>query len=308
MALTNLSNIFAGNPLDRADHRRADAAWIADRWADGSSLVALIRAGAPLVEPSASGDLRLAYLPAGSPTSSDCPADRRLFLGLWKDVAVFAVDLVGPLDEADIALLPDAAFEELRPIGLRLPAGDAGIIATAKAVFEWSRRHGYCGACGGATAVHHAGWRRVCTACGTEHFPRTDPVTIMLPTFGDRCLMGRQAAWPEGMFSALAGFVEPGESLEEACARELAEEAQLEAVSVTYHSCQPWPYPCNLMIGLFAEVAHDRAVADGVEIEQVRWFTRDEARALIRGEVEGAWAPSKLAIAGILLRAWAGVD
>src|SRR5690606_15242613 len=126
-------------------------------------------------------------------------------------------------------------------------------------------------------------WKRVCPACRAEHFPRTDPVAIMLATHGERCLLGRQAAWPPGMFSALAGFVEPGESIEEACARELMEEAGLTATTVRYHSTQPWPYPSSLMIGLIAEVDSDEAAPDQTELEAVRWFTKAEARALLAG-------------------------
>jgi NAD+ diphosphatase len=131
-------------------------------------------------------------------------------------------------------------------------------------------------------------------------------VVIMLPTLGDSCLLGRQAAWPEGRFSALAGFVEPGESLEEACARELKEEAALETLRVTYHSSQPWPFPTSLMIGLFAEVASRDAAPDQTELEEVRWLSREEARALLRDELEGMTAPPPLAIAHQLIRTWAG--
>ena len=149
-----------------------------------------------------------------------------------------------------------------------------------------------------------AGWKRICPACGAEHFPRTDPVAIMLPAQGERCLLGRQAVWPKGMWSALAGFIEPGETIEEGCARELNEEAGLEAVSVRYHSTQPWPYPSSLMIGLIAEVASGDAAPNDSELEAVRWFTREEARALLAGKLEGAFAPPRLAIAHQLIKAW----
>ena len=149
------------------------------------------------------------------------------------------------------------------------------------------------------------GWKRKCPACETEHFPRTDPVVIMLPFHGDRCMLGRQEAWPKGMFSALAGFLEPGESIEEACARELFEEAGLRAVKVRYHSTQPWPYPSSLMIGLIAEVENDDAVADQNELDEVRWFTREETRALLRGELPDAKNPSRMSIAANLINAWA---
>ena len=149
------------------------------------------------------------------------------------------------------------------------------------------------------------GWKRACPACKAEHFPRTDPVVIMLAVHGDRCMLGRQEIWPKGMFSALAGFLEPGESIEEACARELEEEAGLKTLSVEYHSTQPWPYPSSLMIGLIAQVASDEATPDQTELSEVRWFTKAEARDVLAGKVEGTFAPGPMAIAHQLLKTWA---
>jgi NAD+ diphosphatase len=186
-----------------------------------------------------------------------------------------------------------------------MPGPDAAILATAKAMFEWRRKHGYCAACGQPSEPREGGWKRQCPSCQAEHFPRTDPVVIMLAHHEGRCMLGRQEAWPKGMYSALAGFLEPGESIEEACARELAEEAALKTVRVRYHSTQPWPYPSSLMIGLIAEVADDQAAPDQTELSEVRWFTRAEARALLSGEIEGAFCPQPMAIAHQLIRAWA---
>ena len=149
------------------------------------------------------------------------------------------------------------------------------------------------------------GWKRQCPSCKAEHFPRTDPVVIMLAVHGERCMVGRQEIWPKGMYSALAGFLEPGESIEEACARELFEEAGLKAVSVEYHSTQPWPYPSSLMIGLIAQVDSDEATPDQTELSEVRWFTKQEARDVLAGKVEGVFAPGPLAIAHQLLKTWA---
>ncbi|MGH7749244.1 MAG: NAD(+) diphosphatase, partial [Candidatus Dormibacteria bacterium] len=196
-------------------------------------------------------------------------------------------------------------FEDLRAVALRLPAPDAAIAATAKQMFEWRRRHRHCARCGKPSRPADGGWKRLCGACAAEHFPRTDPVVIMLPVRGEKCLLGRQSAWPEGMYSALAGFLEPGESIEEACARELSEEAALRTLSVRYHSTQPWPYPSSLMIGLIATVENEDAAPDQSELEEVRWFTREEAKALILGAFPGARAPGALAIAHQLIKAWA---
>jgi NAD+ diphosphatase len=305
MPLDAFSNIFAGNPLDRASYRRADAAWLAETLAAPDSLAIALWNGKPLVEDAKGGGVQIAYLAANMARALAADDERLLFLGLWKQTAVFAVDLEGAADPADGPLQGLGRFEDLRGVALILPAPDAGILATAKCMFEWRRKHRHCANCGAVSTVAEGGWKRVCPACKTQHFPRTDPVVIMLAAKGEKCLLGRQAAWPAGMFSALAGFLEPGESIEEACARELFEEAGLKTTRVRYHSTQPWPYPSSLMIGLIAEVENDDAVADHIEIEQVRWFTRDEARALIRGETPDAKAPGAMAIAHQLIKAWA---
>jgi NAD+ diphosphatase len=305
MTLTAFTNTFAGNPLDRASDRRVDAAWVAERLAAPESLGLALWNGKPLVEDASEGGVRIAYVPARMVQALSGGAERLLFLGLWRDVAVFAVDLDGVADPAEGPLEGLGRFEDLRAIALALSGAEAGIAATAKAMFEWRRKHRHCAACGQPSDVADGGWKRICPACGAQHFPRTDPVVIMLAVKGERCLMGRQAAWPRLMYSALAGFLEPGETIEEACARELWEEARLKTLRVRYHSTQPWPWPSSLMIGLIAEVGNDDAVADRVELDEVRWFTRAETRAMLRGEIADAKAPGALAIAHQLIRAWA---
>ncbi len=311
MALSVITNTFAGNPLDRASERRGDPEWLRQRLEDPDSLAMALWNGRPLLEdaPKDAGGpdqgLRIAYLATALAHELAAGEERVLFLGLWQETAVFAIDLEGEADPASGPLSGFGRFEDLRGAALRLPEADAAMIATAKAVFEWRRRHGFCAACGERTVAVDGGWKRVCDACRTEHFPRTDPVVIMLPAFGERCLLGRQATWPKGMYSALAGFLEPGETIEEACAREIKEEAGLTATAVRYHSTQPWPYPSSLMIGLIAEVDDDNAAPDQTELEEVRWFTREQARALLRGELPDASAPPSLAIAHQLIKAWA---
>jgi NAD+ diphosphatase len=304
MSLTFYSHIFAGNPLDRASERRPDTAWLVEKLDDPTSLAVALWNGQPLLEAGKDGVQQIAYLPAKMAEELSGGPERLLFMGLWKDVAVFALDMEGGADPAEGVLQGMGAFSDLRGVAMQLPQADAGILATAKAMFEWRRKHRHCANCGEVSIPADGGWKRVCPACNAEHFPRTDPVVIMLPTRGERCLMGRQAVWPKGMFSALAGFVEPGESIEEACARELMEEAALRTLSVRYHSTQPWPYPSSLMIGLIAEVENEDASPDQTELEEVRWFTRSEARALLAGEIQGLWAPPALAIAHHLLKAW----
>jgi NAD+ diphosphatase len=310
MPLTAFHNTYAGNPLDRAGERRSDAAWIAARLADPSSQALTLWNGQLLATTTEGGaDLRFISGPLAKELAGG--DEWLLFLGQRADgAAVFAVDLEGADDPSAGVIKPiGGIFEGLRALAPRLSPQEAAIAAEAKAVFEWRRRHRFCSACGQPSQVADAGWKRVCPACTVEHFPRTDPVVIMLATqaYGgsERCLLGRQAIWPAGMFSTLAGFMEPGESIEEACARELFEEAGVEALSVRYHSSQPWPYPSNLMIGLIAEVAAGEGRPDQTELEAVRWFSKHEALALLRGEIEGLFAPPPFAIAHQLIKAWA---
>ena len=305
MPLNAFTNTFAGNPLDRASDRRPDADWIAGHLSAAESLAVVMWNGKPLVEDAKGGGVQIAYVAARMAKDMAGTPERLLFLGLWQGVAVFAVDLDGVADPADGPLEGLGRFEDLRMIALALPGTEAGILATAKSMFEWRRRHRHCAACGQPSEVAEAGWKRICPSCKAEHFPRTDPVVIMLAVKGEKCLVGRQAAWPKGMYSALAGFLEPGESIEEACARELWEEARLKTRSVRYHSTQPWPYPSSLMIGLIAEVENDDAVADQVELDEVIWMTREETRAMIRGELPNIKSPGSMAIAAQLIRAWA---
>ena len=304
MALSFFQNTFAGNPLDRVSDRRKDADWLTGQLRSPEALGIVLWNGKPLVEKASDGGVQIAYLPAKMIEDLAQGAERLLFMGLWKETAVFAVDVEGPADPTDKALQGLGRFEDLRGVALRLSAGEAAICATAKQMFEWRRRHKHCANCGEPSHVAEGGWKRVCPSCKVEHFPRTDPVVIMLAVHGDRCMLGRQAAWPKGMFSALAGFLEPGESIEEACARELYEEAGLRTASVAYHSTQPWPYPSSLMIGLIAQVEDDNAKADGVELSEIRWYTKDEARALITATTPGTSAPGSMAIAYQLIKAW----
>jgi NAD+ diphosphatase len=304
MPLTAFQNTFAGNPLDRASEHRINEAWLAEKLAAEDSLGLALWNGRPLVEASANGAVQLAYIRADMAGRLAQEPERLLFMGLWKETAVFAVDLEGGLDPAEGPLQGLGAFEDLRQIALRLPSAEAAMAATAKQMFEWRRRHRHCANCGQPSQVVDGGWKRQCPSCKVEHFPRTDPVVIMLPYVGDRCMLGRQAAWPAGMFSALAGFLEPGESIEEACARELKEEAGLKTARVRYHSTQPWPYPSSLMIGLLAEVEDDQAAPDQTELSEVCWLTRDEAREMLAGRHGQVNAPAAMAIAHQLIKAW----
>ncbi|WP_309643392.1 NAD(+) diphosphatase [Phenylobacterium sp.] len=308
MPLSAFQNTFAGNPLNRASEKRTDTAWLAEQLRSDESLAVAVWNGKPFVETTKDGGLQIAYLPARMAEELSGGPERLLFLGLWQETAVFAVDLEGGADPADGPLSGLGRFEDLRAVAMRLPHTDAAIMATSKQMFEWRRRHRHCSACGEQTEVVEGGWKRACPACKAEHFPRTDPVVIMLAVHKDRCMLGRQEIWPKGMFSALAGFLEPGESIEEACARELHEEAGLKTLSVAYHSTQPWPYPSSLMIGLIAQVEDDNATPDQTELSEVRWFTKQEARDVLAGKGDGVNAPGGMAIAHQLFKAWAEAD
>ena len=309
MALTFFVNTYAGNPLDRRSDLRIAPERLAELQASPACRVLAFWKGQPLVEDLQGGVALVSLEPAlGFQVGG---ADQAVFLGLDGEAPVWAIELTGEADPAAGPLAGRGRFTDLRMAGGQMSPGDAGIAATAKALFEWRRKHRFCSVCGQPSDQAEAGWKRVCPSCKTEHFPRTDPVTIMLPTFGEHCLLGRQAAWPKGRFSTLAGFMEPGESIEAACAREVKEEAGLEVVSVRYHSSQPWPFPTNLMIGLIAEVSGQDARPDQTELEEVRWFHRDELRALLAGDtsgwadIEGFGVPPPFAIAHQLMKAWA---
>ena len=302
-------NTYAGNPLDRRSELRIQPDHLAELWAAPDCRVLAFWNGQPLTA-ERDGGLVLPALETGLTSEAAMGAGDPVFLGLDGEAAVWAIELTGDADPAQGPLQGRGEFVDLRMAGGRLSSGDAGVAATARALFEWRRRHRFCSVCGHPSEQAEAGWKRICPNCKAEHFPRTDPVTIMLPTFGEHCLLGRQAVWPKGRFSTLAGFMEPGESIEAACAREVKEEAGLEVVQVRYHSSQPWPFPTNLMIGLIAEVSDQDARPDQTELEEVRWFHREELRAVLAGSTagwgdsEGVGVPPPFAIAHQLMKAW----
>jgi NAD+ diphosphatase len=296
---------FAGNRLDRAGDRRDDPRWLAAQLADPRAVSIALWNGQPLLQEGEDGQLRAARLDGGMARELAAGAETLLFLGLSDEGPVLAIDLDGVADPAEGTLQGLGRFTDLRAALPALDGGDANMIGAARSLFEWRRKHRFCSVCGHPSHTAEGGWRRVCPSCGAQHFPRVDPCVIMLPVRGERCLLGRQAAWAPGRFSALAGFVEPGESVEEACAREVREEAALTVSAVRYHSSQPWPFPSNLMIGLIAEVEDGEARPDLTELEAVRWLTRSQARDLAEGKLEGALAPTRTAIAYHLIRDWA---
>jgi NAD+ diphosphatase len=300
---------FSGSPLNRASEKRTDADWIKTQLHDPSSLVFPMWRLEPFLLGSQklASPARLGLLCPGVAeplAAGDAPC---IFLGLDGNRAVFALDVSAaakPGDEGPLAGL--GYFCDARTAAQIVSIKDAAIIAQAKAMIDWHQRHGFCPRCGAPTRMMDAGYRRLCGNCNSEHFPRVDPVVIMLATDGDACLIGRGKQFPPGMFSALAGFMEPGETIEEAVRRELMEEASVRVSEVNYYATQPWPFPSSLMIGCFAKAESRDAKVDDNELAEVRWLDRAVARAVVMGErVDGIRLPPPIAIAHHLIKTWA---
>ncbi len=300
--MSNLPNIFANSPLDRATYRRNEEAWISAASKTG------------LVLPLWRGQV---FMPIGAKTLgllrpgliAPDPQIGMIFLGMdHSEQAHFACPLrddTHPEEEGALAGL--GAFLEVRGLALeqKLSQGDLAIAAQARALIEWHRNHIFCPRCGQTTQSTDAGHKRYCASCQKEHFPRTDPVVIMMIHHGDKGFLGRQKNWPPRFYSALAGFIEPGESIEEAVIRESWEEAQIDVGKVEYHSAQPWPWPHSLMIGCLAEAKHERFKIDGIELEAGQWFTQGALKQMIAQASDApAQIPPPMAIAHRLIHAF----
>jgi len=295
---------FSGSPLDRENLRRRERAWLeAQEQAPESRYLPVWRLQ-PLLK---RGDERaLAWAKREFFEDLD-PAPEPVLLGTREGVAHFAIDVSAvEKPEESFGIADVASFEDLRATVARIPAGDAAIAAQARALVDWHARHGHCAACGGHTRSVQGGGNRICFDCQAEHFPRTDPVAIAVITRGDRCLLGRGPGWPDTMYSALAGFVEAGESLEEAVRREVWEESKVVVGAVRYVCSQPWPFPSSLMIGCIGEAESEEIEIDAVELDDARWFTRDALRAALDGRRDDLVVPPPFAIAHHLIRAWVG--
>ncbi|NUB44720.1 NAD(+) diphosphatase [Fertoebacter nigrum] len=303
---------FGGSGLDRAAERRGDAAAMAELWAAGQVLP--IWRGKPLL----AGPDVLGWLPPGHPVLAQ--GGDAVFLGLDDGVPRFATDVSDWSPEAGAEAvhagffdpsvqrhpaLPDAhGFAELRGVMVALSAREAELAAMAKAVLQWHRSHGFCSTCGAASQMRNAGWQRGCPACGAQHFPRTDPVVIMLVTQGNAALLGRSPGWPEGMYSCLAGFVEPGETIEAAVRREVFEESGVVVGDVRYLASQPWPFPASLMIGCQGDAQGRAITLDPVELEDALWVTREEMVTVMAGQHPRIRPARKGAIAHFLIANW----
>lgn len=303
---------FGGSGLDRAAALRKDPAALASALTGGTVLP--IWRGKPLMQDSG----HPCWLDPGHAVLSHAAAT--IFLGLDDGVARFACDISDWSPEAGAeaveagfhdpsvqrhpALAAQAGFVELRGVMTDLTPREAELVATGKAVLQWHRSHGYCSACGAVSELVLGGWQRTCPACGAQHFPRTDPVVIMLVTHGNSVLLGRSPGWPEAMFSLLAGFVEPGETIEAAVRREVFEETGVRCGAVEYLASQPWPFPASLMIGARTEALETTITIDPAEIEQARWVSREELVSVFAG-IHPEIKPSRSgAIAHFILRNW----
>ena len=274
---------FAGPGIDRADALRNRPEAVADLRASPEALALVWDGGVPALD--AGGGLRWAGVTGDEP----------LFLGLDQGAPRFA------------AIPTVAAGPEARTVLALLGLGDAPSFAAALSLASWHQRHGFCAVCGAASEIFRGGWARRCGTCGSEHYPRVDPVVIMLATRQDRLLLGRQPQYPPGRYSALAGFVEPGETIEAAVARELGEEAGIAITDVRYLASQPWPFPSSLMIGCIAEATGDSLTIDHDELDDARWFTRAEVAAALAGDPSAPFLPPPpFAIARTLLDHWIG--
>ena len=293
-------NTFGAGELDRAALLRTSREQMADLLAASSTRWVLTWRNKNLVllheEPQA-------HLVSEPPRELSDQMERAVFLGQEKELSYFALDISDREDPVGELQL-EGKFVDLRSVGGVLTDADAALLAYARAISFWHRSHRFCGSCGAPTQRQQAGHQRRCTnpACSREHFPRTDPAVIMLVEHNDLCLLGRQATWPEGIFSTLAGFVEPGESLEAAVAREVFEESGVRVGRVTYHSSQPWPFPCSIMLGFLAEATTTEIFVNQSELEQAHWFSREQIWDLkARRELR---LPNRFSIARRLVEHW----
>ena len=264
------TNFLAGPYIDRRAELRENPDWHRDARADLSTRF-LLACGTALAIDAEQRDI--AFVAADHPLVATAPDESLVLLGWFRNERCVLVQL-----EGEVATPAGIRFEELRPLAYELVADQAGLLAYARALTFWQRRHRHCGVCGAATVPQRAGHVMRCSdsLCATDFFPRIDPAIIVLVSDGDRALLGRQASWAEGRYSTIAGFVEPGESLEDAVAREVLEETGVVVTASTYHSSQPWPFPSSLMLGFMAHATAGSIPAAGSELSDVRWFTREQ--------------------------------
>ena len=294
---------YTASLIDRAAERRLDTAWLAGRMTDARTLAYVI--GGELIVLKKRGN---EFDPAFAPDEARAlaPTAETVFLGLIDGAAHFGIGIAQPSAEA-LKARTDLHVIDLRSIAIQALVEPDHLppLAEAKAMLHWHARHRFCSNCGAATDMVEGGWKRACPACKVEHFPRTDPVAIMLAVRGDRGLLGRSGRFAATMWSCLAGFAEPGEAIEDAVRRETLEEAGIQCGRVRYLFSQPWPFPMSLMIGCHAEALNDDIKMDANELVDARWFSKAELAAmLMRKHPDGLTCPPPVAIAHHIIRAW----
>lgn len=302
LILASRPNVYSSSPLDRAAHRREDADWIEQRLADPDSLIVPVWRNRNLVRGLEDGAPEAVYISGEVAHAMRMHGGPWAFLGVLEDRAVFVVDI--STAEDPVPMLPSelGKFVDLRTVGWGVPKPEAAILAHARGLMHWRARHRFCAVCGAICDARSAGHMVRCTACEAQHFPRTDPAVIMLVHRNDRALLGHSQRFPRAtMYSTLAGFVEPGESLEEAVRREVFEESGVRVGAVHYHSSQPWPFPGNIMLGFYAEALTDDITIDPEELMDARWFSRDEIRHC---DAHGFALPRVDSIARRLIEDW----
>ncbi len=300
MPITAEPLAFAGNPLDRASDQRTDPQWIDAQLRDASSIILPLYRGDPLIREGRAvflSSAARAEFPQRSPV---------VLLGLRNGAAHFAVDFSDAPSPQDAPFAEFGAYTPLREAAYALPGDELSIIGEARWYLDWHRRHAHCAVCGAKSEIRDGGAKRQCPECAAEHFPRSDPVAIVLAVHGDACLLGRGSHFPPGVLSTLAGFVEACETPEECAVRELREEAGVTLTAVQYQFSQPWPFPSSLMMGFFAE-AKDRALTlDTKEIVEAHWFDRAAIESLLAGSArEDFRLPPRFTIARRLIERWA---
>ena len=288
-------NFFAGPYIDRRSEERDDPEWLAAARADPATRYLISQGTAELLQSGV--EPHVALLGAGSPLVAAVEPGSEVLLGWFQGARCILAEL--PVGRS-LELPPGTELAELRPLTAQLPADEAGLLAYARALVISRARHRRCGVCGAPTVATRAGHCRVCSDpnCAQEYFPRIDPAIIVLVSDGERALLGRQASWPPRRYSTIAGFVEPGESLEDAVLREVAEETGVMVTEVRYHSSQPWPFPSSMMLGFQARAPAGSEVRVGGELEDARWFTREQVHA---GE---ALTPPTQSISWRLIESW----
>ena len=300
--LASRPNVYSGNPLDRVGARRDDAAWVGAQLEHPQSLFVPVWRSRNLISGMEEGRPEAVYLTGEAAAALRMNGGPWALLGMQDGRAVFAIDISDAEDPLPLLPAQMGQFADLRSIGWGVPKPEAAILAHARGLMHWRSRQLFCGVCGAPCMVKNAGHMMQCSACNAEHFPRTDPAVIMLVMREDHVLLGHSKRFPRAnMYSTLAGFVEPGESLEEAVRREVLEESNIRVGAVWYHSSQPWPFPGNIMLGFHAEALSEDIVVEEAELIDVRWFSRAQVRD---PEAHGFALPRPDSIARRLIEDW----